>query len=222
MPGPLEESVEAPPVFDSSDYEAFLDDYSSHFAADRREVLHGHVLSVSDKEVIVDIGRKIEGLVPASQFPLTNGRPSVKPGDTIEVTLDRSGEPVEGYILLSYERAHRLQVWENLQKAAAEGTPVTGRVVSKIKGGLAVDIGVTAFLPSSQIEIRPVHNLDTWLEREIEVRILKLNRHRGNAVVSRRVLLESEAANRKAAALASIYDGAEVEGVVKNLTDYGA
>src|SRR5581483_11876036 len=96
------------------------------------------------------------------------------------------------------------------------------RVVSKIKGGLAVDIGITAFLPSSQIEIRPVHNLDTWLEREIEVRILKLNRHRGNAVVSRRVLLESEAANRKAAALASIYDGAEVEGVVKNLTDYGA
>ncbi|HZQ54724.1 MAG TPA: 30S ribosomal protein S1 [Bryobacteraceae bacterium] len=222
MAVPSDEYVDTPQSIDSADYQAFLDDYSSHFGAQDGEILHGHVLSVSDKEVIVDIGRKIEGLVPASQFPLTNGRPSVKPGDTIEVTLDRSGEPVEGYILLSYERAHRLQVWENLQKAAAEGTPVTGRVVSKIKGGLAVDIGITAFLPSSQIEIRPVHNLDTWLEREIEVRILKLNRHRGNAVVSRRVLLESEAANRKAAALASIYDGAEVEGVVKNLTDYGA
>src|SRR5579884_820060 len=217
-----DEQVEMPEALESPDYQAFLDDYNSHFQAGHGELLHGHVLSVSDKEVIVDIGRKTEGLVPASQFPLTNGRPSVKPGDTIEVTLDRSGEPVEGYILLSYERAHRLQVWENLQKAAAEGTPVTGRVVSKIKGGLAVDIGVTAFLPSSQIEIRPVHNLDSWLDREVEVRILKLNRHRRNAVVSRRVLLENEAANRKAAALASIYDGAEVEGVVKNLTDYGA
>ena len=222
MAVPSDEYVDTPQSIDSADYQAFLDDYSSHFGAQDGEILHGHVLSVSDKEVIVDIGRKIEGLVPAAQFPLTNGRPSVKPGDTIEVTLDRSGEPVEGYILLSYERAHRLQVWENLQKAAADGTPVTGRVVSKIKGGLAVDIGITAFLPSSQIEIRPVHNLDSWLEREIEVRILKLNRHRGNAVVSRRVLLESEAANRKTAALASICDGAEVEGVVKNLTDYGA
>src|SRR5579885_586478 len=175
MAVPSDEYVDTPQSIDSADYQAFLDDYSSHFGAQDGEILHGHVLSVSDKEVIVDIGRKIEGLVPASHFPLTNGRPSVKPGDTIEVTLDRSGEPVEGYILLSYERAHRLQVWENLQKAAAEGTPVTGRVVSKIKGGLAVDIGITAFLPSSQIEIRPVHNLDTWLEREIEVRILKLN-----------------------------------------------
>jgi small subunit ribosomal protein S1 len=222
MAVPSDEYVDTPQTIDSADYQAFLDDYSSHFAAQDGEILHGHVLSVSDKEVIVDIGRKSEGLVPASQFPLTNGKPSVKPGDTIEVTLDRSGEPVEGYILLSYERAHRLQIWENLQKTAAEGTPVTGRVVSKIKGGLAVDIGITAFLPSSQIEIRPVHNLDSWLDREIEVRILKLNRHRGNAVVSRRVLLESEAANRRAAALASVYDGAEVEGVVKNLTDYGA
>lgn len=222
MAVPSDEYVDTPQTIDSADYQAFLDDYSSHFAAQDGEILHGHVLSVSDKEVIVDIGRKSEGLVPASQFPLTNGKPSVKPGDTIEVTFDRSGEPVEGYILLSYERAHRLQIWENLQKAAAEGTPVTGRVVSKIKGGLAVDIGITAFLPSSQIEIRPIHNLESWLDREVEVRILKLNRHRGNAVVSRRVLLESEAANRKAAALASIYDGAEVEGVVKNLTDYGA
>jgi small subunit ribosomal protein S1 len=222
MAVPSDEYVDTPQTIDSADYQAFLDDYSSHFAAQDGEILHGHVLSVSDKEVIVDIGRKSEGLVPASQFPLTDGKPSVKPGDTIEVTLDRSGEPVEGYILLSYERAHRLQIWENLQKAAAEGTPVTGRVLSKIKGGLAVDIGITAFLPSSQIEIRPVHNLDSWLDREIEVRILKLNRHRGNAVVSRRVLLENEAAHRKAAALASVYDGAEVEGVVKNLTDYGA
>src|SRR5579884_631728 len=222
MPGPLEESVEAPPVFDSSDYEAFLDDYSSHFAADRREVLHGRVLSVSDKEVIVDIGRKIEGLVPATQFPFVEGKPAVKEGDIIEVMFDRTGEPVDGYILLSYERAHRLQVWDQIEKAAAESGTVTGRVTAKIKGGLHMDIGIDAFLPSSQIELRPIHNLDAYLGRELPVRILKLNHRRGNAVVSHRLILEEEASRRKAEALASIYEGAEVTGTVKNLTEYGA
>jgi small subunit ribosomal protein S1 len=222
MPGPLEESVEAPAIVDSSDYEAFLDDYSSHFAADTREVLHGHVLSVSDKEVIVDIGRKIEGLVPATQFPFAEGKPAVKRGDVIEVMFDRTGEPVEGYILLSYERAHRIQVWDQMEKAAAEGTTLTGRVTAKIKGGLHVDIGIDAFLPSSQIELRPIHNLDVYLDRELPVRILKLNRRRGNAVVSHRLILEEEATKRKAEALSAIYEGAHVTGTVKNLTEYGA
>src|SRR5579875_4167748 len=112
MPAQSDDFAELSTTVDGADYEAFLDDYSSHFATDNREVLHGHVLSVSDKEVIVDIGRKIEGLVPASQFPFVDGKPAVKPGDVIEVMFDRSGEPVEGYILLSYERAHRLQIWD--------------------------------------------------------------------------------------------------------------
>ena len=222
MPGPIEESVEAPATVDSSDYEAFLNDYSSHFAADTREVLHGHVLSVSEKEVIVDVGRKIEGLVPAAQFPLVEGKPNVKRGDVIEVMFDRTGEPVDGYILLSYERAHRIQVWDQMEKAAAEQTIITGRVTAKIKGGLHVDIGVDAFLPSSQIEMRPIHNLDAYLGRELPVRILKLNRRRGNAVVSHRLILEEDAAKRKTEALASISEGAEVTGIVKNLTEYGA
>ncbi len=222
MAGSSDESVELAGTADSAEYQAFLDDYSSHFPANRGEILHGHVLSVSDKEVIVDIGRKTEGLVPATQFPFVESKPAVKPGDVIEVMFDRSGEQVEGYILLSYERAHRIQVWENLEKAAAEKTPVTGRVVNKIKGGLAVDVGVGAFLPSSQIEIRPVHNLDSYIGREIPVRILKLNRRRGNAVVSHRVLLEDEMAARKAEALNNLHEGAEVTGVVKNMTEYGA
>src|SRR5581483_4711212 len=159
MAGPSEEFVETPGTINSADYQAFLDDYSSHFTASRNEILHGRVLSASDKEVIVDIGRKIEGLVPALQFPQVEGKPAVKPGDVIEVMFDRTGEHAEGYILLSYEKAHRIQIWEDLEKAATEGTPVTGNIVSKIKGGLAVDIGVLAFLPSSQIEIRPIHNL---------------------------------------------------------------
>ncbi len=222
MAGPSNEYVELSGTDDSADYQVFLDNYSSQFTAHRGEILHGRVLSVSDKEVIVDIGRKIEGLVPASQFPFVEGKPAVKPGDVIEVMFDRTGQPVEGYILLSYERAHRLQIWEDLEKAAAEGTPAKGHVISKIKGGLAVDIGVVAFLPSSQVEMRPLHNLDAYVGREIEVRILKLNRRRGNAVVSRRVLLEDELLTRKSEALAHIQEGAEVTGTVKNLTEYGA
>ncbi|MBV9759588.1 MAG: 30S ribosomal protein S1 [Acidobacteriaceae bacterium] len=221
MAGPSDEYVELAGAADDAAYAAFLDDYSSHFPA-HGEVLHGHVLSVSDKEVIVDIGRKTEGLVPASQFPQADGKPAIKTGDVIEVMFDRSGEQVEGYILLSYERAHRIQVWENLEKAATAGSPVTGHVVSKIKGGLAVDIGVGAFLPSSQVEMRPVHNLDTYVGRDIEVRILKLNRRRGNAVVSHRVLLEDDLAARKSEALGKIEEGGEVTGTIKNLTEYGA
>ena len=221
MAGSSDEYVDLAGTADNAAYEAFLDDYSSHFPANG-EVIHGHVLSVSDKEVIVDIGRKTEGLVPATQFPLVEGKPAVKAGDVIEVMFDRSGVQVEGYILLSYERAHRLQIWEHLEKAAAEGTPVSGRVISKIKGGLAVDIGVGAFLPSSQVEIRPVHNLDGYVGREINVRILKLNRRRGNAVVSHRVLLEDDLVARKTEALSKIEEGGEVTGTIKNLTEYGA
>ncbi|HEY7212793.1 MAG TPA: 30S ribosomal protein S1 [Bryobacteraceae bacterium] len=222
MAGSSEEHVETPGTVESSDYQAFLDDYSSQFASGEGEMFHGHVLSVTDKEVIVDIGRKTEGLVPASQFPQVEGMPSIKRGDVIEVMIDRTGVPVEGYILLSYERAHRRQIWEHLEQAAASGAPVHGQVTAKVKGGLAVDIGVNAFLPSSQVEIRPIHNLDGYIGQELDVRILKLNRRRGNAVVSRRVLLEGDLQARKAQALATLREGAETQGVVKNLTDYGA
>jgi small subunit ribosomal protein S1 len=223
MAGPSDEYVETSGTSDSEDYQAFLDDYSSQFTpSDGGEILHGHVLSVTDKEVIVDIGRKIEGLVPAEQFPFAEGKPAVKSGDVIEVMFDRSGEQIEGYILLSYERAHRRQAWEHLERAAAEGTAVPGKVINKIKGGLALDIGIIAFLPSSQVEVRPIHNLDAYLGRDLDVRILKLNRRRGNAVVSRRVLLEAELNAKKTQSLANLYEGAIVSGTVKNLTEYGA
>ncbi len=222
MASPSEKLIELAADADSEDYQAFLDGYSNQFRAHEGQILYGHVLSVSDKEVIVDIGRKSEGLVPATQFPFIDEKPAVKAGDVVEVMFDRTGPPVEGYILLSHEKAHRRQMWHRLEKAAAEGTPVSGRITGKIKGGLTVDIGITAFLPISQIETRPIHNLDAYLGREMEFRILKLNPRRGNAVVSRRVLLEQELEARKAKALASIYEGAEVTGVVKNLTDYGA
>ncbi len=222
MASPSDEHVETPGTAEDSDYQAFLDGYSNQFRSSEGETYHGHVLSVTDKEVIVDIGRKIEGLVPASQFPLVNGIPDIKRGDVVDVMIDRTGPPVEGYILLSYERVHRRHIWEHLEKVAAEGTPISGRVVEKIKGGLAVDIGVMAFLPSSLVEVRPVHNLDSYVGQQIDVTIVKLNRRRGNAVVSRRTLLEKDLQTRKAQALGSIVEGGEVTGVVKNLTDYGA
>ncbi len=222
MAGPSDDYFEINGTADSMDYQAFLDDYSTPHTHTEGEILHGTVLSVSDKEVIVDIGRKIEGLVPASQFPLAEGKPKVKPGDVIEVMFDRSGHPVEGYILLSYERAHRRQAWETLEKAATDGTPVAGKVINKIKGGLTLDIGVIAFLPSSQVEVRPIHNLDSYLGTELQVRILKLNRRRGNAVVSRRVLLEEDLQARKTESLANLQEGSIVTGTIKNLTDYGA
>jgi small subunit ribosomal protein S1 len=222
MAGSSDEYVEATGLENAEDYQAFLDDYNIQVTQREGEVLQGHVLSVSEKEVIVDIGRKTEGLVPAAQFQLVDGKPNVKAGDSIEVMLDRTGNQVEGYILLSYERPHRMHLWDDLEKAEAEKSPVTGKVVSKTKGGLAIDIGVIAFLPSSQIELRPVHNLDAYVGQEMRVRVLKLNRKRGNAVVSRRVLLESEANSRKSFALEHISEGDVVTGVVKNLTDYGA
>ncbi|MFZ0589202.1 MAG: 30S ribosomal protein S1 [Bryobacteraceae bacterium] len=223
MAGPIDELFETPGGGDAEDYQALLDDYSSFARSAEGEVIHGHVLTVTDKEVIVDIGRKIEGLVPASQFPLIEGRPDIHPGDVVEVMIDRSGEQPEGYVLLSFERAHRKQAWENLEKSASEGSTVVGRVLRKVKGGLEVDIGgVTAFLPGSQLETRPVHNLDPYVGQNFPVRILKLNRRRNNAVVSRRILIEEEMAARKAAALEHISEGAVVTGVVKNLTDYGA
>jgi small subunit ribosomal protein S1 len=223
MSGPIDELFETPGNSESEEYRALLDDYSQFGRSAEGEIIHGHVLTVTDKEVIVDIGRKIEGLVPASQFPLVDDKPDVHPGDVIEVMIDRGVEQPEGYILLSFERAHRKQAWENLERVASEGSTVIGRVLGKVKGGLDVDIGgVTAFLPGSQLEPRPVHNLDPYIGQEFPVRILKLNRRRNNAVVSRRVILEEEAASRKAAALQHIFEGAIVTGVVKNLTDYGA
>jgi small subunit ribosomal protein S1 len=221
MAGSFDEHVETPGSEESAEYQAFLDDFS-HLPPAHGEPYRGHVLSVSDKEVIVDIGRKTEGLVPASQFPTVNGLPAVRCGDIIDVMIDRTGQPIEGYILLSYERAHQRHVWEQLEQAAAQSLSITGRVVGKIKGGLAVDVGIPAFLPSSQVEIRPIHNLDGYVGQELAVRILKLNRRRGNAVVSRRVLLENDIQTRKTHALESLHEGAEVKGIVKNLTDYGA
>jgi small subunit ribosomal protein S1 len=136
--------------------------------------------------------------------------------------VDRQGIQPEGYILLSHTRASRLRAWDNLEKAHHDGLILSGRVLGRVKGGLSVDVGVTAFMPGSQIDLRPIHNLDTWVGKDIPVKIVKLNRRRGNVVVSRKTAIEDDLNARKSAALADMGEGSVVTGTVKNLTEYGA
>ncbi len=207
---------------DADDYEHLLDDYS-HFAPPvEGELLEGHVLKLTSQEVIVDFGYKSEGLVPIEQFRQPDGSVQVRKGDVVDVMVDRHGPEVEGYILLSHEKAVRLRAWENLEKAYHEGLLVSGRVIGRIKGGLSVDVGVQAFMPGSHVDPRPVHNPESFIGEDIPVRIVKLNRRRGNVVVSRRLAVENEIKARKTATLEALSEGAVVQGVVKNLTDYGA
>jgi small subunit ribosomal protein S1 len=203
-------------------YENLLDDYS-HFAPPAAdEVLQGRVVGLTAKDVIVDFGYKSEGLVPIEQFHGTNGELTVQVGDPVDVMIDHAGEQPEGYVLLSHTRAARLRVWDNLEKAYQEQLVISGRVLGRVKGGLAVDVGIKAFMPGSQADPRPVHNLDSLVGQDIPVKIIKLNRRRGNVVVSRKMAVEEEQNARKHAALGTLAEGTVVTGVVKNLTDYGA
>ena len=184
------------------------------------KVVSGTVIKHTDKHLVVDVGLKSEGLVPIEQVVDHTGAVKFQPGDVIEVVIERE-EPERGYIV-SYEKAQRLRVWDEIEKAANDKTPVIGTVVSRVKGGLTVDIGMKAFLPGSQLEIRPVRNLDGYLGQQIEVRVIKLNKKRGNVVVSRKEILEEEQASKRTTTLEQLGEGAVLTGTVKNLTDYGA
>jgi small subunit ribosomal protein S1 len=210
------------------------EDFSAALAAFEREqaaeaaaveaygdkLVPGTVLKQTEKHLVVDVGLKSEGLVPLEQVTDHTGAVKFNPGDVIEVVIERE-EPEGGY-LVSYEKAQRLRVWDTIEKAANEKTPVIGTVVSRVKGGLTVDIGMKAFLPGSQLEIRPVRNLDGYLGQQIEVRVIKLNKKRGNVVVSRKEILEEEQNSKRSTTLEHLGEGAVLTGVVKNLTDYGA
>jgi len=211
-----------------------MDDFSAALAAFEREqaaeaaaveaygdkVVSGTVLKQTEKFLVVDVGLKSEGLVPLEQVLDHTGAVKFQAGDVIEVVIERE-EPEGGY-LVSFEKAQRLRVWDVIEKAANDKTPVIGTVVSRVKGGLTVDIGLKAFLPGSQLEIRPVRNLDGYLGQQIEVRVIKLNKKRGNVVVSRKELLEEEQNAKRSTTLEHLGEGAVLTGTVKNLTDYGA
>jgi small subunit ribosomal protein S1 len=216
----LLESTAAWPEAD--DLDQLIDDYSHLAPPAQGELLRGHVLSVTPTEVIVDFGYKSEGIVPIAQFTHADGSVHVKSGDEIDVMVERHPQVVDGYIVLSHERAMRMRAWDNLEKAFREGLIVSGRVMRRTKGGLGVDVGIEAFLPASHIDLKPIHDLDTFIGRDIPVKILKLNRRRGNVVVSRRHAVEEEQHARRHATLEVLEEGAAVTGTVKNLTDYGA
>ncbi len=181
----------------ADDFSAALEAFEREQAAEAAaveaygdKVVSGTVIKQTEKYLVVDVGLKSEGLVPLEQVVDHTGAVKFKPGDVIDVVIERE-EPEGGY-LVSYEKAQRLRVWDTIEKAANDKTPVIGTVVSRVKGGLTVDIGMKAFLPGSQLEIRPVRNLDGYLGQQIEVRVIKLNKKRGNVVVSRKEILEEE------------------------------
>ncbi len=203
------------------DLAAILDEYDrslKDFA--EGEVVQGRVLKVSDESVVVDVGFKSEGVIPAVEFRNEKGEVDVKPGDVVDVLLESI--EVDGSVVLSREKAERMKIWDAIEKAYEEQSVLKGRVLERIKGGLAVDIGVRAFLPGSQVDMHPVRNLDSFRGEEIEVRVIKVNKRRGNIVLSRKAVLEEEYYKKKEETLRTLEEGKIVEGVVKNITDYGA
>ncbi len=204
------------------DLEHLIEDYSHLAPPSEGELLQGHVVKVTPTEVIVDVGLKLEGVVPIEQFRMPDGAVQVKAGDTVDVMIDRHGPQPEGYVLLSYSKANRLRIWDTLERAMRDQLLVSGRVTERTKGGLMVDVGVTAFMPGSQVDVRPIHDLDQFVGQDIPVKVLKINRRRGNVVVSRKMAIEEDLKARKTQALETLHEGAVVTGVVKNLTDYGA
>src|SRR5215218_9793465 len=185
------------------------------------EVVKGTVLKVTDTAVVVDVGYKSEGLIQVHEFLDEQGNITVQAGDTVDVLLERT-EDREGHIVLSREKAEKMKIWDEVEKAYTDRKVVIGRVIERIKGGLAVDIGVRAFLPGSQIDVRPVRNLDALRGQELRKRVIKVNKKRGNIVLSRKALLEEENAEKKKHTLETLAEGKVLKGVVKNITDYGA
>src|SRR5215510_3756649 len=207
---------------DPQEFAAMLDIYDDSFRnMAEGEVVKGTVLRVTDTAVVVDVGYKSEGLIPIHEFLDENGQVTVQAGDLVDVLLERT-EDREGHIVLSREKAEKMKIWDEVEKAYAERKVVIGRVIERIKGGLAVDIGVRAFLPGSQIDVRPVRNLDALKGQELRMRVIKVNKKRGNIVLSRKALLEEENAEKKKTTLETLAEGKVLRGTVKNITDYGA
>jgi small subunit ribosomal protein S1 len=200
--------------------ETFTTEAEESVGEDR--VIKGTVLKLTPTHVVVDIGAKSEGMLLLSEVLDHEGKPRFQPGDEIDVMRDK-GETEEGYVNLSHQKAQRLRAWDDIEAAYNEKKPIKALVIDRIKGGLTVDIaGARAFLPGSQVDLRPVRNLDGMKGTTIEVAIIKLNKKRGNIVVSRKQLLEEEQNEKKSKTLEHLEEGAVLTGVVKNLTEYGA
>lgn len=185
------------------------------------DVVPATVIETQSDYVLVDINYKSEGLIPIHEFRTGTGTLSVKPGDKIEVYIEKI-ENENGMAVLSKDKADMLKAWNDISRAAENQEQVEGIVISKVKGGLCVDIGVKAFLPGSQIDIRPVRNLDLYVGKKFKFKVIKFNKKRGNIVLSRRAILEEERTSLKTQTIDTMREGAKVQGIVKNITDYGA
>ncbi len=185
------------------------------------DIVKGTILEIKDDVALVDIGYKSEGLIPLREFRTPSGEIVAKVGDVVDVYLEQK-EDTEGLIVLSREKAEKIKIWEELSKVYEKGEPISGTILGRTKGGLIVDIGVRAFLPGSQVDLRPVRDLDKLIGKAFPMKIIKLNQKRGNIVLSRRELLEEERKHLKEQTLAELAEGKRIKGKVKNITEYGA
>jgi len=183
-------------------------------------ITEGCVVAVTKDKVVVDIGYKSEGMIPNDQFS-TEELQNIKVGDRLQVYIEEC-EDADGNLVLSKEKADKMKIWEELEQLFNDGKSIDGKIVARIKGGMMVDIGVKAFLPGSQIDLHPVRDLDGLVGRTFPLKIIKINHRRGNVVVSRRVLLEETRDSKRKTTLSTLKEGQLIQGVVKNITDYGA
>ncbi|HUB03204.1 MAG TPA: 30S ribosomal protein S1 [Terriglobales bacterium] len=221
---PTTATAETPAPTGTDDFAAALENFTTETEESVGEdhVIHGTVVKLTPTHVVVDIGAKSEGMLPIAEVLDHEGQPRFKPGDEIDVMREK-GETEEGYVNLSHQKAQRLRAWDDIEHAYNEKKPIKGVVVERIKGGLTVEInGARAFLPGSQVDLRPIRNLDGMKGQTIEVAIIKLNKKRGNIVVSRKQLLEEEQSSKRNKTLEHLEEGAVLTGIVKNLTEYGA
>lgn len=202
-------------------FEELLEQEFARDEVQEGEIISAHVLSVNKDFVLVDVGYKSEGLIPTNEFPMINGEAQIKVGDKVDVLVE-ARENEFGHMVLSKEKADRLKVWDEISAACERDEVVEGVIIGRVKGGLQVDIGVRAFLPGSQVDLRPIRNLEKLVGERFKFRVIKFNKKRGNIVLSRRVLLEKDREEKRKETLKHLKEGAVMEGIVKNLTDYGA
>ena len=211
---------EAPAEAQAADMGELMEQMEVAAPSSEGAIVQGHVVEIREDVLVVDVGSKTEGTISRNEFLDSEGNLLVERGQEIPVLVE--SEDKEGNVRLSFSRARRRLAWEAIERSHRESISLTGRVVDKLKGGLAVDIGIKAFLPASHVDLRPVRNLDEWKGQEVDVRVIKLNRKRGNVVVSRRVILEEERDALRARLVEILEEGTIVNGKVKNVTDYGA
>jgi small subunit ribosomal protein S1 len=205
-----------------AEYESLIAEYENTLKnLQEGQIIRGRVIQVTPSEVIVDIGYKSEGVISISEFTDYEGRVTVAVNDRIDVLLE-STEDQNGYVVLSKDKAEKMRVWDDVEKAYRDGTNVRGRIIDRIKGGLAVDIGVKAFLPGSLVDTKPVKNLDFLRGKEFDFKVISVDKKRGNIVLSRKAVIEVEQESKKKETLAQLEEGRVLRGTVKNLTDYGA